>query len=440
MIYTSNAIINPSFEIAGAGGTDVFAWWVEAFGDDGNVEMDSAQHYEGSYSCKITATSTGAASPGVTIGVEVEAGEVFDLSFAVRGDGTNNGRFLVYDTTNSANVIALSSVAHTAASWAVKTYTVTVPAGCERITLSLYTSGTGTGGVTWFDDVKLEKHFTRMPLITRFGDTYATAEALPLGAANLPHGAGRGTSTLLVLPSGQSYDWGRAEILPPPPAQAIVIKGHHKADSESEMVTKAASLNALLGVRSKLWREYGDGNVHWRWARCVEVTGNIAHDQKLVHAEYQMVFELDAGPWHGQDRSRTWTLSSGTNPATIVCRNYGNAPVRDVKMTVTAGSADMTTQVSVSHRVVRDAVAANGYTSWYVGGTIGAGLALVIDNSEGTIKLDGADDYANMIFDEGYQMVPDWFYLEPGRNALVFTWAGGGTGSTVLMEYEDGWL
>ena len=103
MIYTSNAIINPSFEIAGAGGTDVFAWWVEAFGDDGNVEMDSAQHYEGSYSCKITATSTGAASPGVTIGVEVEPGEVFDLSFAVRGDGANNGRFLVYDTTNSAN-------------------------------------------------------------------------------------------------------------------------------------------------------------------------------------------------------------------------------------------------------------------------------------------------------------------------------------------------
>jgi hypothetical protein len=439
MIYTSNAVINPSFEIAGAGGADVFAWWVEAYGDDGQVEQDSAQHYEGSYSCKITATSTGAASPGVTIGVEVEAGEVFDLSFAVRGDGTNNGRFLVYDSTNSANVIALSSVGHTAASWAVKTYTVTVPAGCERITLSLYTSGTGTGGVTWFDDVKLEKHFTRMPLITRFGDTYATAEALPLGAANLPHGAGRGTSTLLVLPSGQSYDWGRAEILPPPPAQAIVIKGHHKADSESEMVAKAASLNALLGVRSKLWREYGDGNVHWRWARCVEVTGNIAHDQKLVHAEYQMVFELDAGPWHGQDRTRTWALSSGTNPATIVCRNYGNAPVTDFVMTVTAGSVDITA-FEVDHRVVRDAVGVGGYTSWEVAGTIAAGSSLVIDNTQGTVLLAGADFYAAMSLLAQFHATPDWFYLEPGRNAFVFSWAGGGTGSTVKVEYTDGWL
>jgi hypothetical protein len=440
MIYTSNAIINPSFEIAGAGGADVFAWWVEAYGDDGQVEMDSAQRYEGSYSCKITATSTGAASPGVTIGVEVEAGEVFDLSFAVRGDGANNGRFLVYDTTNSANVIALSSVGHTAASWAVKTYTVTVPAGCERITLSLYTSGTGTGGVTWFDDVKLQKHITRMPVICGFGDTYATMVDFPPYDAQVPHGAGTGTSSRIILPGGQSYDWGRAEILPPPPAQDITIQGEWIAADDAEMARIDALINSLLNVRSKLWREFGDDNVHWRWARCVGVQGELSARENLYYATYTLEFECDAGPWHGQDRSRTWTLSSGANPATIVCRNYGNAPVRDVKMTVTAGSADMTTQVSVSHRVVRDAVAANGYTSWYVGGTIGAGLALVIDNSEGTIKLDGADDYANMIFDEGYQMVPDWFYFEPGRNSLVFTWAGGGTGSTVLMEYEDGWL
>lgn len=440
MIYTSNAIINPSFEIAGAGGADVFAWWVEAYGDDGQVEMDSAQHYEGSYSCKITATSTGAASPGVTIGVEVEAGEVFDLSFAVRGDGANNGRFLVYDTTNSANVIALSSVGHTAASWAVKTYTVTVPAGCERITLSLYTSGTGTGGVTWFDDVKLQKHITRMPVICGFGDTYATMVDFPPYDAQVPHGAGTGTSSRIILPGGQSYDWGRAEILPPPPAQDITVQGEWIAADDAEMARIDALINSLLNVRSKLWREFGDDNVHWRWARCVGVQGELSARENLYYATYTLDFECDAGPWHGQDRSRTWMLSSGANPATIVCRNYGNAPVRDVKMTVTAGSADMTTQVSVSHRVVRDAVAANGYTSWYVGGTIGAGLALVIDNSEGTIKLDGADDYANMIFDEGYQMVPDWFYFEPGRNSLVFTWAGGGTGSTVLMEYEDGWL
>ena len=440
MIYTGNAIINPSFEIAGAGGADVFAWWVEAYGDDGQVEMDSAQHYEGSYSCKITATSTGAVQPGVTTAAEVTPGEVFDLSFAVRGDGTNSGRLLVYDTTNSANVIALSSVGHTAASWAVKTYTVTVPAGCERITLSLYTSGTGTGGVTWFDDVKLQKHITRMPVICGFGDTYATMVDFPPYDAQVPHGAGTGTSSRIILPGGQSYDWGRAEILPPPPAQDITIQGEWIAADDAEMARIDALINSLLNVRSKLWREFGDDNVHWRWARCVGVQGELSARENLYYATYTLDFECDAGPWHGQDRSQTWTLSSGTNPATIVCRNYGNAPVRDVKMTVTAGSADMTSQVSVSHRVVRDAVAANGYTSWSVGGTIGAGLALVIDNSEGTIKLDGADDYANMIFDEGYQMVPDWFYFEPGRNALVFTWAGGGTGSTVLMEYEDGWL
>lgn len=436
MSYSTNEIINPGFEYAGTGGTDVFAWWVESAGATGStIEDETNIVYEGSHSCKMT--RVGATAPSITQNIEVVPGESRRFTFWARGDGTVALFYRIYDQTNGANIVAETTTGVTAAAWTQVTVDITVPAGCYTVWIRFLSSS--TGGSSYVDDVRSWIPQTHLPIIKRFGDTWATAEELPIGAASLPHGAGRNNSALLELPGGGSYNYGRDEIIPEVRPQAITIRGQWNAGSLDEMITKAAKLNSLLGVRSKLWRDLGGNITHWRWARCVGVTGDIVHDQRLVHAEYQFEFELDAGPWNGADRTRTWTLASTTNPSTIICRNAGNAPVRDVKMTVTAGSADMTSSVSVSHRVVRDAVAVNGYTSWGVYGTIASGLALEIDNGEAEVLLDGVDNYANLIFDEGYQLTPDWFYLEPGRNAFAFTWEGGGSGSTVLMEYYDGW-
>ena len=440
MIYDGNEIINGGFEYLGAGGTDVFAWWQESAGSTGStIEAETSIVYSGSYSCKMTRVGT--TPPSITQNIEVWPGQKRRFTFWTRGDGAVALSYRIYDQTNGANIVAETTTGVTAATWTQVTVDITVPAGCYTIWIRFISAS--PGGSCYIDDVRSWVPMEHLPIISRFGDTWATAEELPLGAASVPHGAGRNSSTLLALPSGGSYDFGRTEVKAISLPQAITIQGQWKEASEAEMLLKAARLNALLGTRSKLWRDFGGNNQHWRWARCVGVTGDISHDQRLMYAEFQMEFELDAGPWHGQDRSRTWTLANaagGPGLATIVCRNYGNAPVRDVKMTITAGSADMTSSIAASHRIVRDAASVTGFTNWWVNGTIASGLSLEIDNGAGTILLDGVDNYAGLVLGEYGHSTPDWFYLEPGRNAFAFSYLGGGTGSTVLMEYEDGWL
>lgn len=436
MIYSQNEIINGSFEVAGGGGADVFAWWLESAGATGSsIEAETAIVYEGLASCKMT--RVGATPPSITQNIEVVPGQARRFTFWVRGDGVVSMFYRIYDQTNAADIVAQTSAGVTAETWTQKTVDITVPAGCYTIWIRFLSAS--TGGSSYVDDVRSWAPHSRLPVICGFGDTYETMVEFPPYDAEVPHGAGVSVGSRIILPGGNSYDWGRSEILPIPPARDITVTGEWVAADDAEMAQISFRLNGLLNVRSKLWREFGDGNTHWRWARCVGVTGEINARENLYYADYVFDFECDAGPWNGADRTRTWTLVSTVNPATIICRNAGNAPVRAVKMTVTAGSADMTTQIGVSHRVVRNAVAVNGVTSWVVRGTIGTGLELEIDNGAGTILLDGVDDYANMVFDEGYQMTPDWFYLEPGRNAYAFTWEGSGSGSTVKMEYHDGW-
>lgn len=430
-------VVNGSFEVAGAGGADVVAWWSESYGSDstGLIERTSTTSTDGTYSLKITASAAGGYA-GVTQYIKTAPSVSLTLSLDTKGNGTHSARYAVYDATNSAWIIATTSAGNTTTSWATTSVTVTVPATCTYLRLYIQSPAQGTGGVVYVDNISLTEAKTQMPTIRRFGDTWATAEELPIGAASIPHGAGRGISSLLTLPGGGSYDWGRSDVEPVVTPRSLALRGYWVSSSKSAMIAKAANLNALLGVRSKLWRDHGAGlHTQWHWARCVEVNGDVAHDQQLANAEYQIVFELDAGPWHGTSYTTTTTLT--TTSTTIVCPNYGNAAVTDVTITVDPGGANIT-NLGVTHWVEKDSVLVGGLTDWDYTGTIAVGTTLILDAEAATVEVDSVGGYANLVLSSNHK-IAEWLYLPPGYNALVVARTGGTAAATIEIAYEEGW-
>ena len=86
-------VLNGGFETAGAGGADVFENWGEVASDGSIVDEGSLVH-AGSHACKLT--------QGASIGTQIASdvittvvGNYYKLSFWTRGDGTNQGIFVV---------------------------------------------------------------------------------------------------------------------------------------------------------------------------------------------------------------------------------------------------------------------------------------------------------------------------------------------------------
>jgi len=149
--YT-NEFANNSFETAGAGGSDVFSDWGESAGT-GAITQDATVYYDGSYSALLVAGST--ADTYVYQDETVTEGEVYRLIFYTRsyaGD-TSLGRYQVWDLTNSANIIAtttVTGVAGDAATWYETSVEFTVPSACVSVRI-LFRSPSVNTDRTYFD-------------------------------------------------------------------------------------------------------------------------------------------------------------------------------------------------------------------------------------------------------------------------------------------------
>jgi hypothetical protein len=151
---TTNGILNPSFETAGAGSPDIFASWSETSGT-GAIEdgTGAGEFHGGAHAAKLTAGAT--ANTNVNQTVNVIPGRSYTVSMWARGDGTYAGRYGIYDFTNSAFIVATKSTGVTATTYAQPAPEVfTAPAGCYRIIIYLNCPSTA-GGVCYFDDVSL---------------------------------------------------------------------------------------------------------------------------------------------------------------------------------------------------------------------------------------------------------------------------------------------
>ena len=154
----SNLLSNPSFEtFTGTeddATSDTFSNWTNYNVDDGNgnsvLAVTTAQ--AGSYAVKITNGN----DPDATIVAypTVEAGKPCRLTFYTRGDGSVDGRFYVYDDTNSTPIINTTSTGITGSTYTIYRAHFIVPAGCTQLAVRFFAPS--SSGDAYYDNVELK--------------------------------------------------------------------------------------------------------------------------------------------------------------------------------------------------------------------------------------------------------------------------------------------
>lgn len=209
-------------------------------------------------------------------------------------------------------------------------------------------------------------------------------------------------------------------------------------------------LLALRGTRNRLYRRTITGDIHWQYARLVEVSAQRSHEL----TKYRLIQDIDLRfvtqeiYWRG-DLGGLWYLDSGefldsglsfdsgqtyaltTSPTEITVStsdDIGRASVRALRIRVTAGDAAIT---SIT-------IARTGGESLTFDGTILAGDVLVIDTGTMQVTNDGADAYDDLALSPTADLAA-WFAFEPGDNDLTVTFTGGGTGSIIDFSYYEAW-
>jgi len=154
--YGPQLLLNNSFETAGDGGADIWANWTESAGD-GALANEVVIIHDGADACKTTAGASN--NTFVSQAIAVIPNQIYNLYFWTRGDGTNDGKFGIYDNTNGAWILDPTLTGITAAAYAPYSYNFTTPSGCVLASIYFWCPTTN-GGVAYFDlaYVRLETH------------------------------------------------------------------------------------------------------------------------------------------------------------------------------------------------------------------------------------------------------------------------------------------
>jgi len=222
------------------------------------------------------------------------------------------------------------------------------------------------------------------------------------------------------------------------------------AATEAALETLFLQLMALRGKRDRLFRRTASGDIHWMYARLVEITAERSHEQARYkriqdislrfvtqeafwRGDFGGIWYLDAGEYLDAglafDSGQTYSLSSSPTLLTItIGTNAGRAPSKSVRITVNAGTSAMSAIT----------IARTGGESIAFGGTIGANKSLVIDTGTMQVLNDGVDAYDDLTLLPTADLAA-WFALETGDNDITITFTGGGTGKEIAFAYYEEW-
>jgi len=149
-------LLNPGFETGGGGGADIWANWTEHEGD-GELANENVLVHGGADACKMTAGE--AHDSYVYQELTLTSNQIYYFYIYARGDGTNQGRYAIYDQDNSAYIVEITATGVTEAAYTLVSATFTVPATCTAVRVILYCS-TIENGICYWDDgqVRLKSH------------------------------------------------------------------------------------------------------------------------------------------------------------------------------------------------------------------------------------------------------------------------------------------
>jgi hypothetical protein len=154
MGYYPELLLNPGFERPGAGGTDVFASWIEAVGDGAIVTTSAAgEHKYDASAVKLTAgTARNTSVRQALVWTLFVPGATYRLTGWHRGDGTNAGMVRVFAGVDMIPFVSLSNVTTTFQQFTADF----VYSGSSTVTIYCYCPN-AAGGVAYFDGLSLKR-------------------------------------------------------------------------------------------------------------------------------------------------------------------------------------------------------------------------------------------------------------------------------------------
>lgn len=214
---------NGGFETPGSGGADIFAFTQESAGD-GSITDETAIVKSGGHAAKLTAgpSANTYIRPSQAGGPDASSLRVFPgmhitLSFWTRGDGSNAGRYNVYDSTNGAWIRSSISTGVAGTAYTQVSFSFTVPANCFSIQIAFLCPAVN-GGACYIDDVSVTANMPYQGMYAASGMTYSQPGAIPI----LRSAVFSGSSTGLLIGTkafGQAWNgnvgtviaWGKVD-------------------------------------------------------------------------------------------------------------------------------------------------------------------------------------------------------------------------------------
>ncbi len=203
----------PVNEMSNEGFESDLDWWTPTDsrnGANGTVAVVTAegQIHSGAKAVKLTSgTVDMTTEPRLQQDNTLVAGSRYALKFWCRGDGTNDGRFFMYDKTTDVDITpGVMSTDNTSTTWQQVEFAFVVPSGGSNVRLLLYGASVGLGEV-WFDDFSI----TLRPLTPVSANPVDASAGLAHGVSSVnwivpvptyEHGAQTGVAHLIT-----NVDW-----------------------------------------------------------------------------------------------------------------------------------------------------------------------------------------------------------------------------------------
>ncbi len=262
-------------------------------------------------------------------------------------------------------------------------------------------------------------------------------------------GSGQTPTHYIILPDGGAID-GFGALQKHPGVIERVKTMRLSVSTETALAQAYFRLLELRGRRERLYRRLPDNSEHWQLARLISVAAKRSYEMAKFKNIQDVELRFVSGEmiWHGNWAGTRWFLNDAKFlndgldfngapiPLTEGLNNFveivgsddaGRAPVRALKIIVTAGSA-------IISRV--DIARAGGEIITYAT-DIQPGSSLIIDTGTFQVTLDGADAY-----NAAFQVTPvadlgSWFCLLPGENQIIVNLVGGS--GTFDLDYYEAW-